>query len=113
MKILSTLSKVATIVPKPPLSLLRLGAASTPVGLGLVVGSVVAVKAFEHWGEIKSALGNLVNNVKAAGSPSVSTLGELASKTESKPAEESSMLMPVIIGAGIGLVVLFVIMRAK
>jgi hypothetical protein len=53
INIRSTLTKVATVIPKPPLSMLRLGAAATPVGAGLLLGSVVAVKAFEHKDEIK------------------------------------------------------------
>ena len=106
----STLTKVATVIPKPPLSILRLGASATPVGAGLLVGSVVAVKAFEHREEIKSTLGNIVNNAKNSVSASVSTIAKLSPKPETTKTEESSMLIPILLVGG-GLVILFIVMR--
>lgn len=108
MKILSTLSKVATVVPKPPLSMLRLAGAVTPVGAGLLVGSVVAVKAFEHKEEIKSTLGSIVHNAQNVASAGKTTI---ESKIETKKtSEEPSMLIPMLLVGG-GLVVLFIVLR--
>jgi hypothetical protein len=110
INIRSTLTKVATVIPKPPLSMLRLGAAATPVGVGLLLGSVVAVKAFEHKDEIKSTLGNIVNNAKNAATGSVSTIAKISAKPEAEHAEEPSMLFPILLVGG-GLVVLFIVFR--
>jgi hypothetical protein len=110
MTILSTLSRTASVIPKPPLSLLRLAGGATPVGAGLLLGSVVAVKAFEHKDEIKSTLGNIVNNAKNTASGSVSTITKVLPKTEAQKSEEPSMLLPILLVGG-GLVVLFIVLR--
>jgi hypothetical protein len=112
MKILSTLSTIASAVPKPPLSILRFGslaAGATPVTAGLLVGSVVAVKAFEHRAEIKSTIGNLADKVKS-NSP-LSTLGKMAlEKKEVQKDGDFPILIPILV-IGTSLVVLYVIMR--
>jgi hypothetical protein len=110
MTILGTLSKTVTVIPKPPLSLLRLAGGVTPVGAGVLVGSVVAVKAFEHREEIKSTLGSIVHNAKNVGSGTVSTIEKISSKPLTEHTEEPSMIIPILLVGG-GLVVLFVIMR--
>lgn len=112
MTISSTLSKLTSsiaTVPKPPLSLLRLGGMATPVGAGLVVGSVVALKAFEHRDEIKSTLGNIVHSGESFVKKAVSTTDKLSSKPT--PADDSSsMLIPMLLVGG-AVVVIFIVMR--
>ena len=108
---LSKISNVVSVIPKPPLSLLRLGGMTNPVGAGMVVGSVVAVKAFEHRGEIKSTLGNIVNRAKSIGSKVVSTIDTKESKNKEDD-ENDFPLVPILLVGG-GLIVLFVVMKKR
>lgn len=115
MKILSTLSKVVSVAPKPPLSLLRLGGMTTPVGAGLVVASIVGVEAFKHKDEIGSTLGNIASNVKQDTSKVVNTTESIAGIKPSLPSPssttspDSSMIVPLLVVGG--LVVVFFAMR--
>jgi hypothetical protein len=80
-----------------------------PVTAGLLVGSVVAVKAFEHRGEIKSTIRNLADKVKSVGSP-LSTLGKMAVEKEVQKDGDFPIFIPILV-IGTSLVVLYVIMR--
>lgn len=109
MPIKTTLSKLTNAIssiPKPPISMLRLGGMATPIGAGLVVGSVIGMKAIEHRGEIKTTLGNLVSKAKSAGK-SLTTIGDKPKVEE----EKDSMLIPLLLLGGCSLIVIFVIMK--
>lgn len=119
MKLITTLSKitnkvgaVVSVIPKPPLSLLRVGGAVAggPIALGLAVGSVALVKGFEHRDEIKSTLGNIVNTVKSTTNKITSTVDKIDNKKIVEE-DDNSMLVPLLLLGGCGLVVIFIVMK--
>lgn len=109
----STLASVVASAPKPPLSLLRVGAMTTPMGAGLVVGSVVAVEAFKHKDAIESTLGKLASGAKETTSKVITTTEKVAGITPALPSststDSSSMIIPLL--AVGGLVAVFFIMK--
>lgn len=101
---LSTLASVVTSVPKPPLSLLRLGAMTTPMGAGLVAGSIVAGVAITHHEEIGNTLGNLAHDVKDLGKSAISTTEKVAGDKKETPDDGMSMMYPLLgVGALVGI----------
>ena len=111
MQIRSTLSKIA-MLPKPPLSLLRLGAASTPVGAVAVGASIVGIAAFTHRDQIKSTLGNIADNAKKLGTVAKDTLTS-GKKTEPamSPDNGASMLPLILVGTGAVIVIAYIVLR--
>lgn len=110
MQIRSTLSKIA-MLPKPPLSLLRLGAVSTPVGAAVVGASIVGVAAFTHRDQIKSTLGNLANNAKKLGTVAKDTLSSKKTEPAMSPDNGASMLPLILVGTGAVIVIAYIVLR--
>ena len=106
---LSTLASVVTSVPKPPLSLLRLGAVATPMGGAIVAGTLVAGVAITHHEEIGNTLGNLAHGAKDLGKSAVSTTEKVAGVKTDKPDDGNSMIVPLLVVGG--LVGLFFLMK--
>lgn len=113
MKLFSTLSNIVSVAPKPPLSLLRLGGMTTPVGAGLVVGSIVAVEAFKHKDVIESTLGKLASSAKTDVAKVITTTDKVAGitppSTSTTEVDSSSMVIPLL--AVGGLVIVFFAMK--
>lgn len=115
---LSTLSSVVASAPKPPLSLLRLGMATTPVGAGLAVASVVAVGVVANHEKIGSTLGKLENTAKDVGAKAITTTEKAVGITpksiaETKAEEESSSSMMIPLLAVGGLAVVYFVMKKR
>ena len=109
---LSTLAGVVKTAPKPPLSLLRLGAMTTPMGAGIVAGTLVAGVAITHHEQIGSTLGKLGSGVSGVAHKAVSTTGNIISpknSTTESSSNSSSMIFPFL--AVGGLVVAFYLMK--
>ena len=107
---LSTLTSVATSLPKPPLSLLRLGAMTTPVGASIAVGTLVAGVAITHHEQIGSTLGKLGDGVKDVAHNTVSTITPNSSTSKTTHTSDSTSMLFPILAIG-GLVVAFYLMK--
>jgi hypothetical protein len=121
MTILSKLVSTAQILPKPPLSILRvLGVAAMDNPIGLAVGAttlagVGAVEIFKNKAAIESTLAKAVSVIKTPVSSSTTAMASSVVESKSTTATtvattDDSMIIPLILG-GCVLLVIFAVVR--